>query len=74
MRRRNAKEKAKVGSKEPEEHSLVKSKHRTPNGDQQKIVLGGPKENDARRAFRKAMRVFGRVFFSCLPTREGFKQ
>ena len=31
---------------------------------QKKTVLGGPKEHDARKASRKAMRVFGRVDFA----------
>ena len=43
---------AKVDSKKPEEHSLVKSKHRTLNSGQKKIVLGGPKEHEARKVFR----------------------
>ena len=45
--------KANVDSKEPAERSLVKSKHRTRNGSQKKIVLGGPKEIEAREAFSK---------------------
>ena len=39
--------------KEPEEHSLVKNKHRTQNGGQKKIVLGGLKEREARKVFSK---------------------
>ena len=53
-----------MDSKEPEEHSLVKSKHRTWNGGQKKIVLGGPKENEARKAFRKVMKAFRKVVFA----------
>ena len=48
-----ARERAKVDSKEPEEHSLVKNKHRTQNEGQKKIVLGGPKENEARKVFER---------------------
>ena len=50
-----AKEKAqaKVDLKEPEEHSLVKHKHRTLKGGQKKIVLGGPKEREARKVSSK---------------------
>ena len=51
-KRVKADERAKVGSKQPEEHSLVKSKHRKQNGGQKKIVLGGPKENEARKVSR----------------------
>ena len=40
-------------SKEKEEHSLVKNKHRNLNGSQKKIVLGGPKEEEARRVHRR---------------------
>ena len=39
--------------KEPEEHSLVKNKHRNQNGGQKKIVLGGPKEREASKVFSK---------------------
>ena len=38
-----------MDSKESEEHSLVKNKHRTLNGGQKKIVLGGPRVNKARK-------------------------
>ena len=47
------KEKVKVDSKELEEHSLVKRKHRTLSGGQKKIVLGGPRVRKARKALRK---------------------
>ena len=47
------KEQAKVDLKEPEEHSLVKNKHRTLDGGQKKIVLGGPKEREARKVSSK---------------------
>ena len=67
------KEKAMVDSKENEEHSLVKSKHRTPNRGQKTMVLGGPKENEARKALRKAMNTFGKVVF-VLTHQKMFKQ
>ena len=53
-----------MDSKEPEEHSLVKNQHRTLNGGQKKIVLGGPKEREARKVFRKEMKAFGKFFFA----------
>ena len=53
-----------MDQKEPEEHSLVKSKHRNQNCGLKKIVLGGPKENEARKAFRNEMKAFGRVEFA----------
>ena len=62
--KKQEKEKVKVVSKEPEEHSLVKNKHRTRNGGQKKIVLGGPKENEARKAFRMVMKAFRKVVFA----------
>ena len=54
MRREKEKEeeKAKVDSKEQEEHSLVKNKHRILNCSQKKIVLGGPREREARKVQR----------------------
>ena len=55
--------KANVDPKEPEERSLVKSKHRTRNGGQKKIVLDTPKEIEARMAFRKVMEAFRKVGF-----------
>ena len=50
-----ATERAKVDQNEPEEHSLVKSKHRNQNCGLKKIVLGGQKENEVRKALRKDM-------------------
>ena len=44
--------------KEPEQHSLVKSCTGI------RIVLGGPKENEARKSFEKVMKAFGRVEFA----------
>ena len=53
-----------MDSKEPEEHSLVKNKHKTPNRGQKTTVLGGPKENEARKVFRKVMKAFRKVVFA----------
>ena len=53
-----------MDQKDPEEQSLLKSKHRNQNCGLKKIVLGGPKENEARKAFRKEMKAFGRVEFT----------
>ena len=63
--------KANVDSQEPKEHSLVKSKHRTRNGSQKKIVLGGPKEIEAREAFRKVMKAFREVGFRAYQPKKG---
>ena len=52
-----------MDAKGPKEHSLVKSKHRTPNRGQKKIVLGSPKENEARKAFREVLKASGKVVF-----------
>ena len=43
--------------KEKEEHSLVKNKRRILNGSQKKLVLGGPKEEEARRVHREVKNV-----------------
>ena len=59
-------EKSKV--KRPEERSLVKNKHRNQNCGQKKIVLGGPKENEARMAFRR------QCGFRTSPSEKGFKE
>ena len=53
-----AKEKVKVDSKGPKQHSVVKNRHRILNGGQMKTLLGGAKERRARKgsqmkAFRK---------------------
>ena len=42
-----------MDSKAKEEHSLVKNKHRILSGSQKKMVLGGRKEEEARRVLRK---------------------
>ena len=42
-----------MDSKEQEGHSLVKNKHRILNCSQKKIVLGGPREREARKVPRK---------------------
>ena len=53
-----------MDSEEPGEHFLVKNRYRNQNFGQKKIVPGGPKENEVRKSFRKAMREFGRVDFA----------
>ena len=63
-RRKGAKEKVKVDSKGPEEHSSVKNEHRILNGGQNKTFLGGPEERKARKACRMAMMAFRRVVFA----------
>ena len=62
--RKKLQEKVKVDQKELEEHSLVKGKHRNQDCGLKKIVFGGPKENEARKVSRKAMRACGRVDFA----------
>ena len=52
VKRRKKKGKVKVDSKELEEYSLVKNKHRILDGGHRKIVLGGPKEKEAIKVFR----------------------
>ena len=47
------KEKAREDSKEKEEYSLVENKHRILNGSLKKMVLGGPKQEEARGVHRK---------------------
>ena len=47
-----------MDSKEVEEHSLVKNKHRTLNGSQKRTLLGGPKEKEARQVCREVMKAF----------------
>ena len=59
-----AKERAKMDQKEPEELSLVNSKHTNQNCGLKKIVLGGLRENEARKTFRKVMKAFGEVAFA----------
>ena len=59
-----AKERTKVDQQEQEERSLVKNKRMKQNCGQKKIVLGGPKENQARNAFGKEMKAFGKVDFT----------
>ena len=58
------KEKVKVNQEEQEEHSSVNNGNRNQNCGQKKTVLVGSKENEVRKAFRKAMRAFGRVDFA----------
>ena len=47
-----------MDSKEVEEHSWVKNKHRTLNGGQKRTLLGGPKEKEARQVCREVMKAF----------------
>ena len=56
--RAKEKERAKMDSKELEDHSLVKKKHRVLNGGQKKILLGGQKERKVRKASQTAMKAF----------------
>ena len=42
----------------------MKNKHRTLNGGQKKTLLGGPKEKEARKVFRKAMKASRNVVFA----------
>ena len=70
-RREKAKEKAKVDSMEPEEHSLVKSKHRIPSDGQKKGVLGGPKETEARQACSKGNEGFRKSGFRTYQPEKG---
>ena len=55
-----------MDQKEPEERSSVKNKHRNQNRGLKKIVLGGAKENEARKAlaFQNMMKASGRVDFA----------
>ena len=41
----------------------MKNKHKTRNDGQKKIVLGGQEEREARKAFRKVTKAFGKVVF-----------
>ena len=51
---------SKVEQEEPEERSLVKNKRMNQNCGQ-KMVFGGPKEIEVRKALRRAMKVFQMV-------------
>ena len=64
-------QKAKEDSKELEEYSLVKNKHRTLYGGQKKIVLGGPKVREARKVSRNVMEAFRKVGFRTYQPEEG---
>ena len=46
-------------------------KHRIQSRCQKKMVFSGPKENEARKASRKAMRAFGRVDFALVHQKKG---
>ena len=65
------KEKAKDDPKGPEEHSLVMSKRKVPNGGKKTTQFGGPRERKARRACQKAMlAAIEVVFVLTSPTKE----
>ena len=49
---------------EPEESSLVKNEHKNQNSCHKQTVLGGPEENEVRKAFRKAKTALGKVDFA----------
>ena len=65
-----ATERAKVDQNEPEEHSLVKSKHRNQNCGLKKIVLGGPIGKRGKKGSSKGHVSFRKGNF----TRNGCKQ
>ena len=73
-RKKSEKEKAKDDPKGPEEHSLVMSNRKIPNGGKKRTQFGGPKERKARRACQKAMMASKRVVFALTsPTKEAGK-
>ena len=57
--------------KDLEEHSLAKNKHRAQNGGQKKIVLGGPKEREARKVFSKGNEGFQKGGFRTYQPEKG---
>ena len=63
LKEEKAKEKvkAKVDSKELVKQTLAKNKHRTLNGGQKKIVIGGPRVKKARKFLRKVRTTFLKV-------------
>ena len=61
-----AKERAKVDQQETEECPLVKNKRTNQNCGETRIVLGGPKANEARKASRRVMKAFGKVVFALI--------
>ena len=62
------KEKAKEDSKEKEEHTQVKNKHRILSGSQNKMVLGGPKKK------KRGKNCLSEKWSSHLPTRKECRQ
>ena len=46
---------------EPEERFLVTNKRMNQNCGQKRMVFGGPKENEVRKALRRAIKAFGKV-------------
>ena len=70
-RKGKVKEKAEDDPKGPEEHSLVMSKRKIPNGGKKRTKFGGQKERKARRVCQKAMMASMRVVFALTsPTKE----
>ena len=53
--------KAKVASKELVRHTLVKNKLKTLSGGQKKMVFGGSREKEAKKALRKVRTTFLKV-------------
>ena len=47
--------------KESEERSLVTNKRMNQNCGQKRMEVGGPKENEVRKALRRAIKTFGKV-------------
>ena len=62
-----------MARKEKEEHSSVRNKHRIVNGSQKKIVLGGPKEEEARSSSKGKKRL-SESGVSHLPIRKECRQ
>ena len=55
---------------EPEERSLVKNKRMNQNCGQKRMVFGGPKENEVRKAIRRAIKAFGKVDLAVAHTKK----
>ena len=62
--KRNRRRKGNRLAHKAEEHSLVKSKHRNQKCGLKKVVLGGSKVNEERKALRRAIKVFIKVDFA----------
>ena len=63
-RRKRPRKKAKVNSTAPEEHSLVKNKHRILHDGQKGILLGGLMDMQVREAFSQGNEGFQKDGFS----------